>query len=45
VIAAPLFAGAVNVTVSDPVAPVVEPDTAFTLTGASGARAHGRRGR
>jgi hypothetical protein len=40
VIAAPLlFAGAVNVTVSDPVVPVVEPDTALTLTGASGAPA------
>ena len=33
----PLFAGAANVTVNDPVAVVVEPDTAFTAVGASGA--------
>ena len=33
----PLLAGAVNVTVSEPVAVVVDPDTAFTPVGASGA--------
>src|SRR5689334_4061289 len=36
VIAAPLFAPMVNVTVSEPVAVVVEPDTAFTAVGAAG---------
>ena len=33
----PLLAGAVNDTVSEPVAAVVDPDPAFTPVGASGA--------
>jgi hypothetical protein len=36
VIALPLFAPIVNVTVKEPVAVVVDPDTAFTPVGAAG---------
>jgi hypothetical protein len=37
VIALPLSAPRVNVTVNEPVADVVDPDTAFTAVGAAGA--------